>query len=341
MATNSTGQSAYNAFGALSDMMKRLRENAQKKSGITEPANDTSYAMPGQYVDQANTMLKGPKPVEYKPMQNMSSMPEYQAATQKTVMDPQYYANKWNTASNEITEAYGKQGGFYDRMMGNLNERNLATSGEANAQTRRMGSDLAKELATARAGLESEAMGHQFSADESFANRMGSLMGLRSGREQFDTSMGTNVDQINQQMDWAVQTGQIGLAQQLAEAKNSIINQEYQNQYQSELAQLQSDMARWQMADQLGGQADIGGDQEAALAKIHGYPYEQYTPPTTGSAIGQTWGDQKLPNFYPVPQSMDQINSQTGGWTASDFTGVMNGWYYQNGKPIKPWGPGF
>jgi len=263
---------------------------------IAKPKFAPSYAEAPTYMGTAREMLPKPSaltPLEQMPeykkaMQtvNISKLPQYAQASTKTTLDPEYYRNKWNLAEGDINKSYMKKGGYYDRMMEGLNERGLGTSGETNYQTREVGSNLAQELAKAYQGIETERMGNQMNLDESFANRMGGLLGTQAGYNQqgiqgaqsmLGQRTGQNVTQ--QAMDWAGSQGQAGLANILANAYNTNLGTQYGQAAQAGQAQQQLEADKLNAILDIAGQGKFEGEgydtiMNAILSQM-GYPVDQ------------------------------------------------------------------
>lgn len=246
---------AWNWATNLPTAMRNMRDLAEKARNMnftTAPASTTTsnplapsktgYTSALEQKTNAEALLGGaPKLEDYS---------QYGSASAKTQVDPQYYTNKWNTAAEDIQKEYSKRGGFYDRMMGSLNERGLANSGEYNAQTRMMGEDLATQLAKARQGIETEAMNTQAGYDENYANRMANLLGTQAG------------------YDWSRTSAMPGIASGISSERNALVSDIY-NQQQNQYNQQYQDLLD-QLNDYIGiaGQVDFDEVQENPLTRL-------------------------------------------------------------------------
>lgn len=261
---------AGNGFWNLGQWMQNLKKPAATATNPTTP----TYATANDYTGQAASML--PTPAKVAGLQGRKA---YQGAFQKTTVDPNEMANRWDVASTNINDQYMKRGGFYDRMVGDLNERGLAASGERNAQTATVGQNLATELAQARKSLEADRMNTQAGYDESYANRMGSMAQADAGIDQYNSGMG-----------WQASTGRASLASQLADARNTLINQDYQNRLGSSQLDYQALNDMLSQLGQWGSQGDLSQESEDSIAELLGYP----TPQNTDAEAAQ---EAALQNF--------------------------------------------
>lgn len=283
----------------------------KKKAQAAQP----TYTELTDYLDTAKTTLPGVSKQANVTATDIRSTPEYAAASTKTTIDPAYYTNKWDTASTEIQDTYAKKGGYYDRMLGNLNERGLANSGEYNYQTRAMGEDLATELATARQGIETEAMGKQAEYDQAYTTQMGNLLGQVTSNDQYYTSLNTQIDQYNKAQEWAEQTGQTDLAKELSDARNQLITEEYnraaeEGQYEDTL-----EADKLQRAYEIFSNAELEDSQKIPALRALGYTDAEIkqifglntstgesanvTYPWTGGQSSQFGDNEMMRRLYP------------------------------------------
>ena len=282
------------AWGSVQNAFANMYAANKKKTQAAQP----TYAEAPAYMDTAKGMLQGPAAIAAPQQIDVTKMPEYGAATAKTTLDPQVYSNLWNTAEGDINKSYMKKGGYYDRMMEGMNERGLANSGEANFQTRETGNNLATELAKARQGIETQRMQDQSGLDESFANRMGSMLGLNTSTQAGNRDASMNANQFNSNMGWNVAQGQAGLAGQLAGARNQLIGGDADRAAAEATAKTGFETQQWSDLMNILGQADLPQEQEDMIAQMMGIasPKREVQPlnligqqanPTAMGRIGQ------------------------------------------------------
>lgn len=292
------------------------------KNGVT--GSNLSYAMPTDFYDKMKSYIPAPKALgsiesmpEYSQMMSkgtaLETMPEYSKAMNfdyqlptKPTINPEKYNTQWNISSEDISKAYNKPGGYFETAMGNLNDRGLSTSGEANRVTTTLGENLASELAKARAGIDIERMNEENALNQWYAGleaqkagnvasaqqnaalnllgarsqqeqsqlgRIGDLMGLRSNRELADRDT---------QMNYGF--GLLNASSGMANAQNQLVAGQQQAEYNRAMQERADKQAELEMMGQILGSGEY---DDKKMMEVMSKIYPEYAD--TFRQIQNTW----------------------------------------------------